>query len=95
MFVISIKRIRKYNGEKLNDKDQYWEYGMYDRYAGSFSTGYPCFGNLSNSEKFKTVEEARKWWNSCKKNLRYDAKDYDRSTLGIRECIFKTVEKLS
>ena len=39
MFVISIKRLFDYLGNRL-EKPEY-EYFGYDRYAGSFSTDYP------------------------------------------------------
>lgn len=58
MFVISIKRLFDYLGNKL-EKPEY-EYFGYDRYAGSFSTGYPTWMDFYQAETFKTAEQAKK-----------------------------------
>ena len=98
-FVISIKRIKSYGtNETLPDNEQYWEYAAYDRYAGSFSTGYPCFGFEWHAESFQSVEEAEKWWNANEEYMfdGYNKKScYDISTLAIRERIYRPSKKLS
>lgn len=58
MFVVSIKRLFDYSGNRL-EKPEY-EYFGYDRYAGSFSTGYPTWIDFHHAEIFKTTEEAKK-----------------------------------
>ena len=92
MFVVSVKRLFGYSGNKL-DKPEY-EYFGYDRYAGSFSTGYPTWIDFHHAETFKTAEEAKKVY---MKNLHYltcSWKNYDMDSIRIREIKFKPVEKL-
>lgn len=92
MFVISIKRLFDYLGNKL-EKPEY-EYFGYDRYAGSFSTGYPTWMNFYHAETFKTAEQAKKTY---MENLHYlicSWSDYDRDSIRICEVKFKPVEKL-
>lgn len=92
MFIISIKRLFDYSGNRL-DKPEY-EYFGYDRYAGSFSTGYPTWMRFRNAEIFKTVEEAKKVYMENLHILTCGWKDYDRDSIRIREIKFKPVEKL-
>lgn len=96
MYVVSIKRIRDHTGEQLAEDKQYWEYASYDRYAGSFSTGYPCFSGINHAENFETVEKAKEWWEGFKKYTtnRYE-KDYDFSTVAVRKTVYKKVCRLS
>lgn len=89
MYVISIKRTK----DPCTDSDMSeWEYFQYD-----CSSRYPFFGStLSYARKYITVEEAEKAFRENKGNmLGFNAKEYDMSTLGIREVkyVFKT-EKL-
>ena len=89
MYVISIKHIEKPE----------WGYLGFDRYSGSFSTGYPCWTNLNNCEKRETLEEIMKLWESVSKDnvnayLKY-SNGYDMSSIAIRKVSFKPVKKLS
>ena len=59
MYVVSLKRVVNYLGERLKDDEQYFEYMQFDRYAGSMSTGYPCFGDLMHAERYDSVDEAK------------------------------------
>lgn len=92
MFVISVKRLFDYLGNKL-DKPEY-EYYAYDRYAGSFSTGYPTWDSFYHAETFKTAEEAKKVYMKDLRNLYCSWKDYDRGSIRICEVKFKPVENL-
>lgn len=99
-FVISIKRIKDYGGSNnpLPENEQFWEYAQYDDHAGSFSTGYPCFGCEYHAKTFVSVEEAEKWWKANEEYMfdGYDKKSrYDISTLAIRERIYKPCRKLT
>lgn len=93
MFVISVKRLFDYLGNKL-DKPEY-EYFGYDRYASSFSTGYPTWMNrIHQAEIFKTAEEAKKIYMENLRILHCSWKDYDRDSIRICEVKFKSVESL-
>ena len=92
MFVVSVKRLFDYSGNKL-DKPEY-EYFGYDRYAGSFSTGYPVWQDFYHAETFETAEGAKEVY---MKELRYLIRSweaYDRDSVRICEVKFKPVEKL-
>lgn len=94
-YIISIQRVTSYTGKKLDNPE--WEYAQYDNYAGSFSTGYPCFGSLLHAIKFNSVEEAEKWFEEEKEYLTPRLnKNYNLSSLGIRkmEIKFTTVENI-
>lgn len=96
MYVVSIKRTRDCTGELLSEDKQYWEYASYDRYAGSFSTGYPCFGSLNHAEKFENEGQAKEWWEKSKNFVTSRMEiDYDFSTLAIRKMVFAKVCELS
>ena len=84
MFVISIKILFDCSGNKL-EKPEY-EYFSYDKYAGSFSTGYPTWDDFYHAETFKTAEQAKKVYICWK--------DYDRDSVRICEVKFKPIEKL-
>ena len=92
MFVISIKRLFDYLGNRL-EKPEY-EYFGYDRYAGSFSTGYPTWMHFRNAEIFRTAEEAKKTYMENLHILTCGWKNYDRDSIRICEIKFKPVEKL-
>ena len=92
MFVVSIKRLFDYSGNKL-DKPEY-EYFGYDRYAGSFSTGYPTWMRFRNAEIFKTAEEAKKVYLEKLYYLICSWENYDRDSIKICEVKFKPVGKL-
>ena len=92
MFVISIKRLFDYLGNGL-EKPEY-EYFGYDRYAGSFSTGYPTWMRFRNAEIFKTAEEAKKVYMENLHILTCGWKNYDRDSIRICEIKFKPAEKL-
>ena len=92
MFVISIKRLFDYSGNRL-EKPEY-EYFGYDRYDGSYSTGYPTWMNFYHAETFKTAEQAKKVYMENLHILLSNWKDYDRGSIRIREVKFKPVEKL-
>lgn len=98
-YVISIKRIADYSGSNnaLPENEQFWEYAQYDDHAGSFSTGYPCFGCEYHAKTFVSVEDAEKWWKDNKKYMFYGCSGkyaYDISTLAIRERIYRSTKKL-
>ena len=92
MFVVSVKRLFDYSGNKL-DKPEY-EYFGYDRYAGSFSTGYPTWMSLHQAETFKTVEQAKKVYMENLHNLYCNWKNYNRDSIRICEVKFKSFESL-
>lgn len=99
MYVISIKRITDYSLEQKLLEEPEWQYLGFDRYSGSFSTGYPCWMDIDNCEKRETLEEIMKLWESVSKNgvnnyLKYSC-GYDMSSLAIRKVSFKPVKKLS
>lgn len=99
-YVISIKRTHSYgyrDNSALPENEQFWEYAQYDDHAGSFSTGYPCFGCEYHAKTFASAEAAEKWWEDNKKYMFYgdSASNYDISTLAIRERIYKPSKKLS
>jgi hypothetical protein len=92
-YVISIKRIKNYKGEPIEGE---FNYAGLDTHAGSLSTGYPIFCSwVANAERFSSVEEAKKWWETNSKHmLGLNVSHYDMSTLAIRKIIYKTFEKL-
>ena len=92
MFVVSVKRLFDYSGNRL-DKPEY-EYFGYDRYAGSFSTGYPTWMCFHNAEIFKTAEEAKKTYMENLHILTCGWKNYDRDSIRICKVKFDPVEKL-
>lgn len=92
MFVVSIKRLFDYSGNRL-EKPEY-EYFGYDRYDGSFSTGYPIWMGVHNAETFKTAEQAKKVYMENLHILACSWKDYDRDSVRICEVKFKPMEKL-
>lgn len=97
-YIISIKRIKDYNGKPLSEPE--WEYASYDRYAGSMSTGYPCFTScIGYANKFKSADAARESLSDWLKDFMYPTKrlddSYDWSSLAIRKIVFHTIEKLN
>ena len=96
-YVVSVKVIKGYNGKELKPEEQYYEYFSYDRYAGSMSSGYPCFDCLNHAERFESVEEAEKTFNNCKKDLELTTSmsKIDLSTIAIRKIVVKTKKMLT
>lgn len=92
MFVISVKRLFDCLGNRL-EKPEY-EYFGYDRYAGSFSTGYPTWMRFRNAEIFKTAEEAKKVYIENLRILHCSWGAYDRDSIRICKVKFDPVEKL-
>lgn len=92
MFVVSIKRLFDYSGNRL-DKPEY-EYFGYDRYVGSFSTVYPTWMRFCNAEIFKTAEEAKKAYMKNLHILICSWEAYDRDSIRICKVKFNPVEKL-
>ena len=92
MFVVSIKKLFDYLGNRL-DKPEY-EYFGYDRYAGSFSTGYTTWESFYHAETFKTAEEAKKVYMENLRILACSWGEYDRDSVRIHEIKFKPIEKL-
>ena len=95
-YVISILRVKDYAG---NTCEPYWEYASYDNYAGSMSSGYPCFSDvLGHAEIYSSVEEAEekfgKWWDEFTSGCSNYRSKYDIKSLGIRKIIFSTKKKL-
>lgn len=99
MYVISIKRITDYSLEHKPLKEPEWEYLGFDRYSGSFSTGYPDWMDIHHCEKRDTLEEIMDLWKKVSKSgtniYINDTKNYDMSSLAIRKVSFKPVKKLS
>ena len=92
MFVISIKRLFDYSGTKI-DKPEY-EYFGYDRYAGSFSTGYPTWMDIGHAEKFETAEQAKQIYMKYLNIIDCSWDKYQRDSIRICEVKFKPVESL-
>lgn len=92
MFVVSIKKLFDYLGNRL-DKPEY-EYFGYDRYAGSFSTGYPIWTSFYHAETFKTAKEAKKAYMKNLHILICSWEAYDRDSIRICKVKFNPVEKL-
>ena len=92
MFVISVKRLFDYSGNRLEKLE--YEYFGYDRYAGSFSTGYPTWIDFHHAETFKTAEEAKKVYMGNLRILACGWKNYDRGSIRICEIKFKSAGKL-
>ena len=89
MYVISVMRKCGFQ------KDYKWCYAALDEYAGSYSTGLPCWDSFDgHSEVFKTVEAAEKWFEENRSYLMSTGQDIKPETLGIREKIYKTVKEL-
>ena len=98
MYVISIKRITDYSLEHKPLEEPEWEYLGFDRYSGSFSTGYPCWMTFNSCETRKTFEEIMELWEHVNKSSNLyinNPKDYDMNSLAIRKVSFKPVKKLS
>lgn len=92
MFVISVKRLFDYLGNRL-EKPEY-EYFGYDKYSGSYSTGYPTWMRFHNAETFSYAEEAKKVYMEYLHILMCNWEYYDRDSIRIREIKFKPIEKL-
>lgn len=94
-YVVSVKRVRDYNGEEC---EPYWEYASYDRYAGAMSSGCPCFDYLNHAITYDSVEEAEEkfkyWWKYYIQGHSNFQRNYDASTLAIRKINFSTKKKL-
>lgn len=95
MFVVAIKRIGDFYGKPYPADRQRWSYGQFDNYAGSFSTGYPCFADITHAQKFPTVEEAKRWYAECKRDLDLNPRTYDLNSLCVQEVVFNEVAKLN
>lgn len=69
---------------------------MVDKYGGSFSTGYACFGDRLHAETFETISEAKEWITKHIEEFKLTTRslNYNLSTLAIRKCIYKTEEKI-
>ena len=89
MFVVSIKRLFDYSGNRL-DKPEYEYFG----YEGSLSTGYPTWDSFYLAETFKTAEQAKKVYMENLHILACSWGEYDRDSVRIHEIKFKPVEKL-
>ena len=89
MFVVSIKRLFDYLGNRL-EKPEY----KYFSYEGSLSTGYPTWDSFYLAETFKTAEQAKKVYMENLHILTCSWKDYDKDSVKICEVKFKPVEKL-
>ena len=87
-----MKKLFDYKGNRL-DRPEY-EYFGYDRYAGSFSTGYPTWIDLHHAETFKTAEEAKKVYMENLHILTCGWKNCDRDSIRICEIKFKPAGKL-
>ena len=96
-YVISIKRIKDYQGKPLETPE--WEYAGYDRYSGSMSTGYPCFTSyIGHASTFKSVNDAKEILPKWIKDFMYPTHtlndSYDWSSLAIRKIVFHTADKI-
>lgn len=92
MFVIAIKKIFDYDGTKLNKPE--YEYFGYDKYAGSFSTGYPTWMRFRQAEIFKTAEEAKEVYLKTLHYLICSWKECDRDSIKICEIKFEPMETI-
>lgn len=92
MYVLSVKRIKDCFNHSLETPE--WVYAQYDNHAGSFSTGYPIFSNRNYAIVFKTVEEAKEWYDKNKTYLEGELNHCDRSTLAVRKEVYKTVHTI-
>lgn len=92
MFVISIKRLFDYSGNKLDTLE--YEYFGYDRYGGSYSTGYPTWMRFRQAEIFKTAEQAKKVYMENLRILACDWSKYDRDSVKVCKIKCKPIEAL-
>ena len=95
VLVIAVLRIRDYSNKEC---EPYWEFASYDQYAGSFSSGYPCFdNNLVHAITFKNVADAedrfKRWWKDYVLGHSGYDRSYDMSTLCIKELKLETVSE--
>lgn len=96
VYVISIKKVKDYDGKDLPVEKQEFKYFQYDRYSGSMSTGYPCFGYNCHAEHFASVEDAINCFNQNFDALQsmVNLERYDLSTLAVRKVVFKKKHNL-
>lgn len=94
MFVVAIKRIGDYMGNPYPVEKHRWSYGQFDNYAGSFSTGYPCFADINHAQRFPTIEEAERWYVEHKRDIDLSPRIYDLNSLCVQEIVFKEVASL-
>lgn len=91
-YIISIKARKDINGNKCNQ----WRYAGTD--DGSYGSSDPCWVFSDTfCKSFKTVNDAKEWFNGAKSFLLgsyYEKDNLDMKTLGIREVIYKKVESL-
>ena len=84
-YVVSIKRIKDYKGNILEKQNQYYEYLGIEQY-----TGIPFFCGLGACKTFRTIDDAKKYYEEISKYLDIEKNNrYDLSTLGVRQKIVK------
>lgn len=92
-YVISIKALE----DVMHRPAEEWRYAGIDN--GSYGSGYPCWCYNTHSCKiFISIEDAEKWFNENKEYLfgrYYSDSKFDKSTIGIRQIVFKKVKSLS
>ena len=89
MYIISAKH-------KYDFQEEYeWKYVGLDNYAGSFSSGYPCWQSDNYAKEFETVEAAKEWWNRNSEYLLRKGNNVLLDTIAIRKKIYKTIDKLT
>ena len=94
-YVISVKKIKDYYGKSLDENEQYWEYARDDT-GSSLSTGYPCWCSEHGAKVFKSVKDAKKYYEYARQYLitTNNQDKYDWKTLAIRKRIYRKIENL-
>lgn len=95
-YLLAIKRLYNYSYPpvRLSPDEQYYQYAQYDNYAGSFSTGYPVFGDICHAIRFPSIADAEKWLSENQRDLHLRSHEYDFSSLCILEERYEEVKKL-
>lgn len=85
-YLIRVKRLEKFIDEE-------YAYAQNDNYAGSLSTGYPCFGSFHHALTFNSVKTAKTWFEENKTYL-LDRKRFVLGTYEIVQLDYKSIKKL-
>ena len=92
-YVISIKALE----DVMHRPTEEWRYAGID--GDSYGSGYPCWCyEFYSCKKFTTIEAAEEWFNHNREYLfgrYYNDTKFDKSTLGIRQIVFKKVKSLN
>lgn len=95
-YLLAIKRLYGYSLHplKLSPDEQFYQYAQYDNHAGSFSTGYPIFGDIQYAIRFLSIEEAENWLYENQRDLHLHNRIYDFRSLCVMEEKYEEVKKL-